>query len=952
MNAAAANAAEAVVEIARAVLTDLLQEHDGAHQLSLDSTLDHDLGLDSLARVELFARIERELKVRLPDALFGSAETLRDIAVALDRADPMHAIAQRRAGVRSSAPSVASHPPATVRTLDRVLRWHRDRHPESVHITVCGEPRDETITYDQLWNDARGIAGGLQQMGIRRGDTVALMLPTSPDYFGAFFGTLLAGAVPVPLYPPARMSQIEEHIRRHAGILSNAEAAILITTPELRRLAVVLRAHAPSLRRITTPHELRSTRAEPARVVLDGESMALLQYTSGSTGQPKGVVLTHANILSNISALGSALDVGSGDVFVSWLPLYHDMGLIGAWLGTLYFGVPLIIMSPLSFLTRPIRWLEAIHRYRGTLSAAPNFAYELCLKRISDAELQELNLRTWRIAMNGAEAVMPDTLVRFQDRFARCGLSRTTLTPVYGLAECSVGLSVPPLNRGPSIDVIDREPFTHDGIARPASASAVSTLRFVSCGRPIPGHQVRIVDDAGKPVNERREGRLEFRGPSTTQGYFRNAEATAKLIGDGWLDSGDRAYMADGEIYVSGRIKDIIIRAGRHIYPDEIEAAVGAIEGIRKGCIAVFGSTDAPTGTERVIVLAETRAEAPSEREALRQAIIDTIVRLLGEPPDEVVLAAPHTVLKTSSGKIRRAATRAAFESGGHHVSKSHAAKMQLLRLFLGAARPWAQRALHRVSDLLYGAYFWAAFAVVGSGMALLALLPLRPTAIWTCCHHAARLLLRLTGISFVVDGREDPKPSEARIVVANHASYLDGLFLLAAFSRPSRFVAKRELARIPIISTLLRRLGTVFVERFDVRAGAKDARHLSNLAARGVSCIFFPEGTFTRAPGLMAFHLGAFAAAVHAHLPVVPVALCGTRALLPDEHWLPKRARVAIHVGPPITPPSARNEFVAAAMLRDAARRAILQHCGETDLIPNAATAGDASAQSRHRAL
>lgn len=928
--------AHAILEIAQAVLTDLRQRGDAARQLSLNSTLDHDLGLDSLARVELFTRIERDLNVRLPDALFGSAETLGDIAAAVDRGSSVRPIPPLQADRHIASNSVPTRPPTSAATLDQVLRWHRDQHPAFAQITLCNEPRDETITYEQLWNDAQSIAGGLQRMGIRRGDSIALMLPTSRDYFGAFFGILFAGAVPVPLYPPARMSQIEEHVRRHAGILANARAVILITTVEMRRLAAVLRVHASTLRTLTTADELRSMRAAPTRVVLTADSTALLQYTSGSTGQPKGVVLSHANILSNISALGDALAVRSGDVFVSWLPLYHDMGLIGAWLGTLYFGLPLIAMPPLSFLTRPVRWLQAIDRYGGTLSAAPNFAYELCLKRVTDAELHDLNLRTWRIAMNGAEAVMPDTLVRFQDRFARCGLPSTALTPVYGLAECSVGLTIPPLDRGPLIDVIERDSFTHDGIAQ-SSPRAADALRFVSCGQPIEGHEIRIIDDAGKPASERHAGRLEFRGPSTTRGYFRNTEATTKLIHDGWLDSGDRGYIANGEVYVTGRIKDIIIRAGRHVYPDELEAAIGAIEGIRKGCVAVFGSTDVSTGTERVIVLAETRTQPSRDREALRQAIIDTVARLLGEPPDDVALAAPHTVLKTSSGKIRRSATKAVYESGRLAARPERTARMQLLRLFLSAVRPASQRALRRAADVLYGTYFWAVFAVIASGTALFAFLPFRPHLVWSFSHHASRMLLRLTGISFTIVGHDDLEQGAARIIVVNHSSYLDGLFLLAAFPRASCFVAKRELTHVPIVGKFLRQIGTVFVERFDVRAGVKDARALSDLAARGASCIFFPEGTFTRAPGLMAFHLGAFAAAVHANLPVIPVALCGTRALLHDEQWLPRRAPVVMHIGRPITAAPARNEFAAAAALRDAARDSILKQCGEPDLLGSA---------------
>jgi acyl carrier protein len=930
---AATETATSLIDITREILKDLRQADVDSFPITLDSTLDHDLGLDSLARVELFARIESELHVRLPDALFETAETLRDIATALCQAPSIDVSAPPRTPERVGGKMLAAAPPARITTLDQVLRWHREHHADFPHITVCDDAHEELITYEHLWRDASAIAGGLQQHGIRLGDTVALMLPTGRDYFDAFFGILLAGGVPVPLYPPARLSQIEEHVRWHAGILANADARMLITTTEMRRMANVLRVHTPSLRRITTADELRSMNVAPVRVGLRADSTALLQYTSGSTGQPKGVVLTHTNVLSNISALGSALAVRRDDVFVSWLPLYHDMGLIGAWLGTLYFGLPLIVMSPLAFLARPSRWLEAIHRYRGTLSAAPNFAYELCLKRMSDEALDSLDLSTWRVAMNGAEAVMPETLKRFQARFERCGLRRSALTPVYGLAECSVGLTVPPLERGPLTDVIEREPFVREGVARPAGPHATNTLTFVSSGRPIPRHEIRIVNEAGRELGDRQEGRLEFRGPSATRGYYRNPEATAKLIRNGWLDSGDRAYTVNGEVYVTGRIKDIIIRAGRNIYPDEIEAAIGEIPGVRKGCVAVFGSTDTFTGMERLIVLAETRVEEPKARDTLRQAITTTVTQLIGEPPDEVALVVPHTVLKTSSGKIRRAASRKLYESGQHRSIQRSTAGLQFVRLARSAAWPACRRALRRLSNLLYGAYFWTAFGLLGSVTFLLALLPLKPQAIWRSGHLMARVFLRLVGIPFTVHRHAPLLDEPGRIIVANHSSYLDGLFLVAALPCFCRFVAKRELASVPIVSTFLRRISVIFVERFELRTGVKDAHQLARLAAQGESCIFFPEGTFTRAPGLMPFHLGAFSAAMEADRAVVPVALLGTRTLLRDEQWLPRRTPIVVHIGEPITAPPGHNTFSAMIQVRDAARRFILTHCGEPDL-------------------
>ena len=336
--------------------------------------------------------------------------------------------------------------------------------------------------------------------------------------------------MPVPLYPPARISQVEDHVRRHTGILANSQARLLITVPEAKSLSMLLRAKVESLREVVTAEDLAARDGPVQRVARAPGDLALLQYTSGSTGNPKGVALTHANLLANIRAFGPALEVGRGDVFVSWLPLYHDMGLIGAWLGTLYYGVPLVLMSPLAFLARPTRWLRAIHRHRGTLTAAPNFAYELCARKLPEQTLEGLDLSSLRVAMNGSEPVSMDTLNAFARRFAPYGLRREALMPVYGLAECSVALAFPPPGRVPHADVIEREVLMREGRAVPAKSESVPTLTVVSCGRPLPGHQIRIVDSTGREVPDRVQGRLEFHGPSTTAGYFRSPRADPQAV--------------------------------------------------------------------------------------------------------------------------------------------------------------------------------------------------------------------------------------------------------------------------------------------------------------------------------------------------------------------------------------------------------------------------------------
>ena len=488
-------------------------------------------------------------------------------------------------------------------------------HPTKLHVQLYGEgDTTEDITYFDLKQGALAIAAGLAAHRLEPDQTVAIMLPTGKDYLFTFFGILIVGGIPVPIYPPARLSQIEDHLRRHAGILANSQARLLITIPEAKPLSLLLRARADDLRAVVTPADLAAHAAAAQPIARTASDLAFLQYTSGSTGNPKGVSLTHANLLANVRAMGTALRVGAEDVFVSWLPLYHDMGLIGAWLGTLYYGLPLALMSPLAFLAQPSRWLWAIHRHRATLSAAPNFAYDLCARKLQDQELEGLDLSSWRVAFNGAEPVSADTVDAFASRFAAYGLPREAIMPVYGLAESAVGLTFPPLNRGALIDVIKREPLMHTGNAVPAETGDSSALRVVSCGRPLPGYEVRIVDSTGREVGDRIEGRLEFKGPSATSGYFRNPEQTRKLFHGDWLDSGDFGYVVNGEIYITGRVKDVIIRGGRNIHPYDLEQAVGNIPGIRRGCVAVFGNPDPATGTERLVVLAETRETDPQAR--------------------------------------------------------------------------------------------------------------------------------------------------------------------------------------------------------------------------------------------------------------------------------------------------------------------------------------------------
>ena len=911
------------------VLITLVEEMHpgGSGPVSLHSHLERDLGLDSLARAELLLRLGREFGSTFSDKALSEAETPLDLLREIGR----HDAARNGKPLEVLPEAQETALPTQAKTLIEVLEWHVDKHPQRTHVLLYeADESPSPLTYGALLDKAQRIASGLLDRGLLPRQTVALMLPSGEEYLSSFFGIMLAGGIPVPIYPPSRLTQLGEHLQRHAGILNNAEASFLITVPQAKAVAALLQKDVRSLNDILTPADVDRS-PHPLYYRPRAEDIAFLQYTSGSTGDPKGVILTHANLLANLRTMGQATGVGSQDIFVSWLPLYHDMGLIGAWFGSLYFGLLLVLMSPLSFLAHPARWLNTISRHRGTISAAPNFAYELCARKLGDADLANLDLSSWRLALNGAEPVSPATLQAFSRRFAGCGFKPEAMTSVYGLAECSVGLSFPPPGRGPLIDVIERAAFSTANRAERATGGLGEQMLIASCGRPLPEHEIRIVDETGAELPERRIGRIEFRGPSATAGYYRNPEASRRLFNAGWLDSGDRGYSAAGELYVTGRDKDLIIRAGQNIYPYELEQAVGDIPGIRKGCVAVFASTDRDNATECLVVVAETAAEESGARAALRQRINEIALDVVGIPPDTIVLSRPHSILKTSSGKIRRAASRQAYEQG-RLTARPVAAwqhRLGLGRALLGNSLRQAGR---RTGHLFFASWCWLLFGLIGLPVAALIAALQKPATGCRLLHLATRLFLWLSGMPIRVI---DPKqlPETTHLLLVNHSSYLDALALYAALppSRHYAFVAKNDLARQPLIRAVLQGLGTVFVARFSTAKSMQEVERISSALKQGQNLVIFPEGTFSREAGLKAFHMGAFVAACRSGVPIQTAGLHGTRLSLRDGSWLPRRSSLSLEIGSKLE--AAGNNWRNAIRLRDQARSEILKLCGEHDL-------------------
>ena len=530
-------------------LRALLLELGGTRALASvrpEASLERDLGLGSLERVELLSRLEKRFRAKAPNATLGGAETPIELAAAFLSCEESSfdelAHLEVKLADRFSLPHAA-------RSLSEVLAERAATTPEATHLFVKADDQPErSVSFGELFHEALLVAGGLRERGIGRADKVAIMLPTSSDFFSAFMGALFAGAVPVPLYPPTNLSRLGEYARRQAGIVDNAKARCFVTFPRARPVGELLRERVPRLREVVTVDELLASTESFSTFDVSEEAPALIQYTSGSTGDPKGVLLSHGNLLSNIHAIGAALRIVPSDVGVSWLPLYHDMGLIGAWLVPLYFGIPDAISSPLAFLARPEHWLWTSHTRRGTISPAPNFAYELASRKISEEDLEGLDLSSWRVALNGAEpVVLPETIARFTRRFRPYGFRTASMLPVYGLAESSLLLSASSIEAELRVEAVSRDAFELTNVAHPAPASQEGSLQFVSVGRAVAGHEIRIVDDDNSELPERHCGRVIFRGPSTMKGYYRNETATTSLArGDGFLDSGDRGFFCRG----------------------------------------------------------------------------------------------------------------------------------------------------------------------------------------------------------------------------------------------------------------------------------------------------------------------------------------------------------------------------------------------------------------------
>ena len=940
-----------ILTVASNFLTEL-GSYRALHRLSLKVSLEEDLGLGSLERVELLLRLEMELGLKFPEHLLSEVKTVEDIVGVIfeQEQEKDHSnknnqtrkvnLLQKAKQVQDGMAGIDawSKNGAWPETLDEALSYyaHQGRDRPHIHLRL-EDGQMQVMSYGKLFAESSRVAGGLiEKWGLNPGDRVGVMLPTGPDFFYAFFGIILAGGIPVPLYPPWQANRLEEYAQRQTGILENAGVRFLVTFQRVKRLMSILKVGLPRLENVFTVESLEkcSKKTRPSIP----QDISLIQYTSGSTGDPKGVVLTHANLISNIRGSAQALKITSKDIGVSWLPLYHDMGLIGAWLSCFYLGIPIVIMSPQAFLNRPERWLWAIHHYRATLSAAPNFAYELCLSRVNDKDLEGLDLSCLRAALNGAEFVSLETLERFSMKFKEYGFRIESFLPVYGLAECSLAVTIPPLNRSPLYEKVNRIIFENSGYAKLADNKEGTPLIFISTGRPLVKHDVRIVSENGEVLASRSQGQIQCRGPSAMKGYFENDTATSGVLQDKWINTGDLGYLANGELFVTGRIKDLIIKGGRNIFPQEVEQATASVKGIRRGCVAAFGVAGPELTGERLVVVAETRLSETKDQQKLILKVADCIRNRVAISPDEILLVSPHTVPKTSSGKIRRDSCRKMYLQDRLNL-KTPVIWIQTSRLIMKGLIRMIWLALKKVVFWIYGGYVWLILGLVTIPCWLLLILGIpksRPQRATVLLKFLSRLTLKLSGLQPIIKGAENflnlsVYPEKGLLLVSNHSSYLDILILAASIPFDFCFVAKREAASWPFVGTFIKKSDYLTVDRENASEAVQDSNRIRSVLLSGRPIHIFPEGTFTAANGLRPFQMGAFKAAVDTNSPLLPVTLQGTRKVLRDGVLFPSYHRINIIVSPVIRPSG--KDWKEAIRLRDRVHCEILKNSGEDAL-------------------
>lgn len=543
------------------------------------------------------------------------------------------------------------------RTLPELLAYNAECYPNQLFIRFLN--RGEivaTCTYAQALKRATDWAALLIEHGLQRSEAVVLALPNSDDFVYAYFGTLLAGGVPAPTSPIRRARNASYYLTNVAQRLRSVDAKVLIVPEAQTSIAAIAPLSDLESLAVLTRRDVQSA-SQHITPAGSQDDLGLLQFTSGTSGNSKVVQLSNVALLAQMRNISTTLAVDHDkDSALSWLPLFHDMGMIGFLLTSMYRAIPLTLLLTEDFMMRPNLWIKGLSDFRATITAGPPSAYALCTRFLKDAEIDDYDLHHVRLAMTGAEVISPESLGRFADKLRPTGFRATSMLLAYGLAENGLAATMTALGQEPKFEVIDLETLQTKGIVRPAQRlnAANGTTRSVACvGTPLPQTEIAIVNQAGERLGERQVGEVLVRSPSLMRGYYREPEASNQVLRDGWLWTGDLGYIANGELYITGRKKEVLIVGGRNYYPDDLEQVAVAVANGRQGNAVAIAYEDPTRATEAVVLLVETTATERAERDALRQRIRQALVEA-DYPISEVVLLRPRTIQTTPNGKLKR----------------------------------------------------------------------------------------------------------------------------------------------------------------------------------------------------------------------------------------------------------------------------------------------------------
>lgn len=553
-------------------------------------------------------------------------------------------------------------------------------------------------SYKQLWAASEARARCLIARGYKRGERVAMVLASPEDFVVTFYGCLIAGLVPVPMFPPLSFGKLDSWADSAVSIMQVAGASLLITDKQLANVLWQVMPKVKTLRELLTCDKIADVTPSTGPLPeITSSDLAFLQFTSGSTSAPKGVMVTQASLMANCFAIsneGMSLRPGL-DIGVSWLPLYHDMGLIGFVITPLIAAVDIVFIPTMAFVKRPNVWMQVMHDYKGTLSFGPNFAYALAGKRAGEKEIAAWDLSNVRMLGCGAEPINAQVMAEFVAALTPCGMPAGAIMPAYGMAEATLAMSFRKPLTELQVLTVDAETFRAEGAVAPAKDDAVA-LSFVSCGKAFTQHALGIIDTEGNLLPEGREGEIVFRGPSVTAGYYKNPEATDACFRDGWLRTGDLGFLLDGEVYITGRCKDLIILNGRNHHPQTIEWVVAELDGVRRGNVVAFSRPGRES--EELVVVCEVKPDASADlQDRVKRAVADA----LSLKVTEVVTLKAGQLPKTSSGKLQRRKTRDMYLKGELEAQGDRT--LGSSGETLTVARHVARGILGRVSHSLFG---------------------------------------------------------------------------------------------------------------------------------------------------------------------------------------------------------------------------------------------------------